>query len=328
MNWKTYLNTATSELSKYLKSDIQYSDIPKDGIRQIAWRETEIFIKGFKKWAPEQLILNENRKASQKDQRIMNAFLKKRKDGIPLAYILGKQDFYGLEFKVNKYTLIPRPETEELVGYVLDFLSCKDAKSCVSAEKAKIILIDIGTGSGCILTALLKNLHGKINFTEIYAVDENKDALDIAKRNTEKHMGKSYKIKFVKGSLLKFLSHKNALQCVSTEYVIIANLPYLSEEEYQSLSPEVKKHEPKSALVGGKEGYELICELINQIVFYRRTYPCRKYNIFLEISPTIYPVILKHCKNAKTPLKIRTVRDISKKIRFLHISIPPLILQK
>ena len=315
MIWKEYLLRITNKLKEYLKGDIQYSNMPRSEIRRIAWREIELFIEDFKKWSPEKLILNENKKINLADQNKLVVFLNKRQKGIPLAHILKKQQFYGLEFEVNKHTLIPRPETEELVEYVLHFVGTgfKPAPT----RDMNIILIDIGTGSGCILTAILKNLPGKVNFSEIYAVDKSRKALKTAEKNIKKHLGKTYKVNFIQGSLLQYVPRRGGFETrpYIKRYVIVANLPYLSEKEYQNLSPEVKNQEPKSALVGGEEGHELICKLIDQA---RAKMKC--FEIFLEISPAILPKIKEHLAELDVPLKQKIKHDLNGKARILHVS--------
>lgn len=313
MTWKEYLNKTVLQLTECLKNDIQYSKLSKSRIRQIAWREIEIFIEDSNKWTAGKLVLNENKRIKSADQKKLAGFLNKRKKGIPLAYILGKKQFYGMDFKVNKHTLIPRPETEELVENVLNYVetSFKPVSTRTSTYEVNKILIDVGTGSGCILTAILKNLPQNIKFKYVYAIDTSKEALAIAKKNIKKHLGNKYKINFIQGSLLNFIGRNTACP-TPTKYIIAANLPYLSEKEYQQLSPEVKKHEPKSALIGGKKGHELICKLIDQTAAKTKI-----FDIFLEISPTIYPEIKKHLVGQN--VSVKTNRDLSGKIRIIHI---------
>jgi len=298
MLWKKYLNQISAELAEYLRKDIQYFRIPVSEIRRIAWREIELFVEEFKHWPPERLILKENASISKQDQKKLDNFLNQRLKSVPLAHIIGKQKFYNLDFKINKNTLIPRPETEELIEYVLQHI------------KDNATLIDVGTGSGCILTAILKNLPKNTTLSKIYAVEISKPAIAIAKENIKKHFGAKYKVNFVNSPLLS----RNIAYHVPTRWVIVANLPYLSEKEYQNLSPEVKKYEPKSALVGGKNGHEIICKLIDQTIA-----SDNRFEMFLEISPTVYPQIKKHLARQNYNLKTKVKKDLSGKIRIMHI---------
>ena len=137
----------------------------------------------------------------------------------PLQYILGKAEFYGLKFKVNKHTLIPRPETEELVDWILreDFNS----------------LLDIGTGSGCIAIALAKN-----TTAQIAAIDNCEKALEVAKENAKRN---KVNINFSMQDILKSSS-------LSKVDVIVSNPPYVLESEKQKMKTNVLQYEPHLAL--------------------------------------------------------------------------------
>ncbi|MDR0977481.1 MAG: peptide chain release factor N(5)-glutamine methyltransferase [Endomicrobium sp.] len=157
----------------------------------------------------------------------------------PAAYITGYAGFMGLEFKVNKNVLIPRPETELLTESVLK----------IAKEKNKKSVLDLCTGSGCIAVSLA-NLG---NFEEITASDISTDALAAAKKNAE--INNIYKIKFIESDMFnKIPYHKFD--------IIISNPPYVSESEYTALEPELK-FEPKNALTAKDDGlffYKKIAE--------------------------------------------------------------------
>lgn len=308
MIWKDFFNTATDKLAGYLESDIQYSNISKNRIRQIARREIEIFVQHIKKWTPTNIILNENKIIPGKDQEKANRFIKKRQKSIPLAYILGYQEFRGLNFKVNKNTLIPRPETEELVEYALNFIS-----KPTNTKDGPLILIDVGTGSGCVITSIVGHLPKRLKDYRAFAVDASEKALRLAGFNAKHNLGKKNKIKFLKGSLLDFIRKEKIPE--KAELLITANLPYLSEKEYASLSGEVKNNEPKEALVGGPNGHELICKLLDQAV--KLSFNC---TIFLEISPAVYLAIEIYCATLAKPLKIRKFNDMSGITRILCVN--------
>ena len=137
----------------------------------------------------------------------------------PLQYILGKAEFYGLKFKVNKHTLIPRPETEELVDWILgeDFNS----------------VLDIGTGSGCIAIALAKN-----TTAQIAGIDNCEKALEVAKANAKLN---KVNINFSMQDLLKSSS-------LSKVDVIVSNPPYVLESEKQKMKANVLQYEPHLAI--------------------------------------------------------------------------------
>lgn len=180
-----------------------------------------------------------------------NQLIELRINGIPLQHILGEQDFMGITFKVNQDTLVPRRETEELVELALGLLS----------EKKEQIVIDIGTGSGCIPIALA-SFNKSVS---CLGIDISASALKIAKSNGEmNHVDKQ--ITWILSDLF---------QEISNEYynhvdMIISNPPYIKTEDIETLMVEVKEHEPRMALDGGEDG----------LVFYRRI--CNQGKRFLK----------------------------------------------
>lgn len=146
----------------------------------------------------------------------------------PLQYIIGKTDFYGLSLKVNQQVLIPRPETEELVDWII----CEVKKE----YKPDMKILDIGTGSGCIAIAIKKNLpHAKI-----YAIDISKKALEVASENTRLH---NLKISFKQKDILTDLKNDDE------KYdLIVSNPPYITPKEKKEMRKNVLAYEPHSAL--------------------------------------------------------------------------------
>lgn len=156
----------------------------------------------------------------------------------PLQYILGTQEFCGLDFAVNSSVLIPRPETELLVHAVL--------KEGGLAQG--MTLVDVGTGCGCIAVTLATILDG----VRILAVDCSAEALGIAKGNALRH-GVGEKIDWMEGDLLAPLRDRNLIGTVD---VIVSNPPYIAEGEWEQLQPEVRDFEPRLALAAGQNGTE------------------------------------------------------------------------
>ena len=162
----------------------------------------------------------------------------------PLAYLLGEQPFYGLNFKVNKHTLIPRPETEWLVDEALNILR----------EHTEIYtVIDVGTGSGAIAIALAKNAPD----IQILATDISAKALKVAQANAAKH---NAHITFIHNDGVSLVP----TNITTTPTLIIANLPYIPEADYVKLTPDVQS-EPRQALVAGSDGLDHYRTLLNQI---------------------------------------------------------------
>jgi release factor glutamine methyltransferase len=175
---------------------------------------------------------------------------------VPLPYIIGEWEFYGNSFKVTPDTLIPRPETEELVEHALAWLS--------KNPQAKQV-IDVGTGSGCIAISLALS---KPELT-IHAVDVSEAALNVAQENANRH-GVSDRIQFRQQDLLQNDSY--------TYDMIVANLPYIPTETLKEL--EVAQHEPWLALDGGASGLVLIEKLLQQ----SKQKMAKKFYIILEFE--------------------------------------------
>ena len=166
--------------------------------------------------------------------------VKRRGEGEPVAYLVGSREFFSLPFIVTKDVLIPRPETEGLVVRTIDLL--KDA--------AAPRIIDVGTGSGAIAVTLAKQLPK----ARLVATDISPAALAVAKANAERH-GVADRIEFVECDLLA------DPRTAGPWDVIVSNPPYVREDEYPARPRDVREHEPKSALVAGPTGAEIVARL-------------------------------------------------------------------
>ncbi|MCC7159112.1 MAG: peptide chain release factor N(5)-glutamine methyltransferase, partial [Ignavibacteria bacterium] len=168
--------------------------------------------------------------------------IKRRLNSEPLQYITGKSGFYGLNFRVNPYVLIPRPETELLVEKSLDFI--KEHR----LENPKIL--EIGTGSGCISISIANNIT-----CEIDAIDISEDALSVARENSESN-GTSSKISFQRKDILKDIESFEAYD------LVVSNPPYISNDEIAGLQEEVKNFEPFNALTDNSDGLDFYRKII------------------------------------------------------------------
>lgn len=177
-------------------------------------------------------------------------FINRLKRGWPIAYITGHKEFYDLDFIVNNRVLVPRPETETIVSLALERLqSMKTGR--------QPLLIDIGTGSGCIPVSIAKKFGQPL---KIIAVDISRSALRAAKKNAKRH---SVNIQFFRGDLLKPVNKAN-IQITNYRSLITANLPYLTREWFGS-EPSIQK-EPRTALIADDTtGLSLYEKLFKQI---------------------------------------------------------------
>lgn len=173
------------------------------------------------------LAMNPDLSFSEDEIRQWDSLLEKLKNEIPIQYILGKTYFYGLEFEVNENVLIPRPETEELVDWILK----EDKKS----KKPNLRILDIGTGSGCIAIALAKNLPD----ANVYAIDVSETALGTAKRNASRN---DTNVNFIKRNILE-------TEDLEMEFdIIVSNPPYVRNLEKHEIRKNVLDNEPHLAL--------------------------------------------------------------------------------
>ena len=190
------------------------------------------------------------------------ALLASRCSGIPTQHLTGKQEFWGLEFEVTPDVLIPRPETEHLIEVALDRLAVREIRAGrhPRLNGENVTLVDIGTGSGCIAVTLAKELSA----ATVYATDISTAALEVARRNAAR-LGVSDRVEFIESNLFEAFFESRATSHEPLLFdLILSNPPYVSLREAESLPVEVREHEPRVALFGGEEGYELYGELIPQ----------------------------------------------------------------
>ncbi len=172
-------------------------------------------------------------------------FVKRRAEGMPVAYIVGRKEFYSLNFRVTPDVLIPRPETEHAVIAVLDLLKA----SGLAAPQ----IVDVGTGSGCIAITIAKHAPQ----AQVTAIDQSPAALAIAAENAATHQVTD-RVTFVESDLLTALPSEQRFD------IIVSNPPYVTEAEWAELSPGVRDFEPRTALVGGTTGLEITTRLVAQ----------------------------------------------------------------
>lgn len=179
----------------------------------------------------EYLNLKDTEVPTDKNESLLK-ILEELKTGKPLQYVIGETEFYGLTFKVNPSVLIPRPETEELVEWILSDLR----KPKTSIEGLKII--DIGTGSGCIPISLKKNLPE----AQLFALDISQEALDVSTQNADLNQTM---VNFIQDDILNLLNK----QLIAEKFgIIVSNPPYVTDAEKEQMLPNVLQHEPHLAL--------------------------------------------------------------------------------
>ena len=201
--------------------------------------DSELLLTKVLKKSRQDILKNLNQKIHKNNFQKFSYLINRRSTHEPVAYILQKKEFWNKFFYVTKDTLIPRPETELMVDQLL-----KKYKN-----KKNISILDMGTGSGCIIISLLSELSNSVGV----GIDISHRALEIAKKNAINHCVNT-KIKFLNISLSRYSNKKHDL--------IVSNPPYISRREFQCLSEDIKKFEPRIALDGGNDGLDLIKKVI------------------------------------------------------------------
>jgi release factor glutamine methyltransferase len=187
------------------------------------------------------LYLSPDKPLTEDERSRFRGFVVRRKAGEPLQHLIGEVSFFGLTFKVRRDALIPRPETEELLDRTLKLVPREEPCRC----------LDLGTGSGVIAVCLARYLPA----AEVTAVDVSGEALALAAENAESN-GVADRIRFVESDWFSAVDGQFDL--------IVSNPPYVATEDLSSLAGEVKDHEPRVALDGGREGLERIRDLLAQ----------------------------------------------------------------
>ena len=200
--------------------------------------DSEILLSKTLNKTRENVLINLDQKINTKNISTYKEYLKRRSNNEPIAYILEEKEFWSKKFYVNKDTLIPRPETEMLVDKILKIY-----------HEKQISILDIGTGSGCIVISLLSSLKTSNGI----GIDISKNAILTAKKNALKYK-LSGRLKFFNNSINNIFSKKFDL--------IVSNPPYVDSKDIKNLSDDIKRFEPRIALDGGNDGLDLIKKVI------------------------------------------------------------------
>ncbi len=226
------------------------------------------------------------------------------KEEKPIQYILGETEFFGLNFNVNEHVLIPRPETEELVDWIISYYSESFdlAQDRLREQSQQLKILDIGTGSGCIAVSLAKNLPN----AKVYALDISKEALKVAKQNAELN---NVELEFIEHSILSPMTEARR----SKFDIIVSNPPYVRVKEKELMKPNVLENEPHLAL---------FVEDDNPLLFYKAICEFAKINLkkdgklFFEINEYLGNDMIQLLKSYNFK-EIELKQDIFKKDRMI-----------
>ncbi len=228
--------------------------------------------------------------ADEPTRTAFRELVRRRADGTPVAYLVGRREFYALDFEVNPDVLIPRPETELLVVALLDNVKKRPASNTMME------IADVGTGSGALAVCAAKYVPN----SHVTAIDISPAALAVARRNAERH-GLADRITFVEGDLL------SAEPAEPRFDYIVSNPPYVSTSEMEQLARDVRDHEPHVALRAGERGTDVVAPLIEQAA--SRLKPGG--TLFIEVSPMIAGEVEQLIRQQASLELGQTIRDLA-----------------
>ena len=252
----------------------------------------ELVCGHFLGFTKNQIKLKMNENINQSDLINIYNTCNELKTGIPVQYVLNEAYFYNLKFYVNKFVLIPRPETEELVEIVLNYIKNNKITS----------VLDIGTGTGCIPISIKKNI-GKLN---VFGLDISEEALEIASLNAKANFTE---VIFSKTDILNTNNINNSIFDI-----IISNPPYILKKEALKMENHVLNYEPSLAL---------FVEDSNPIIFYKKIIDLCLSSLsdrgvlFFELNPLFANDVKDYADNSKLFSLVEIINDMSSKQRFL-----------
>lgn len=241
-----------------------------------------------------QLLLTAAMTITKAERENFSQFIQRRAAREPLQYILGTQEFYGLTLQVTPDVLIPRPETEELVAWIVAEHTASHRTS------AAVHILDIGTGSGCIACALATEYPR----AHITAIDASKLALDVARRNVAA-LNLNARITLV---------HGDFFPTAATPFdIIVSNPPYIPTRDVATLQPEVATWEPRTALDGGPDGLGAIRAIIDAAPHHLTP----GGTLFLEMGHDQANAVTSYLRKSEKFAQVRTKHDVAGIARFV-----------
>ena len=248
--------------------------------------DSEILLSRVLNKTREELLTNLDQIVSPNKINRFNTLLDRRSNKEPIAYILEEKEFWSKNFIVNESALIPRPETELMVEKIVQNLHCKNA-----------FILDIGTGTGCILISIISELKDAKGI----GIDISNKAIKVALQNLKKHK-LSNRIRFLRKPLSDMYNYKFDL--------VVSNPPYIITKDIRNLEDDIKKFEPKLALDGGNDGLDVI----KKVIYKSRSILKIKGMLALEIGNEQFKKVSKILRSNKFKTKY-LVKDYRENVR-------------
>ena len=258
LNIKEILDKTVNYFKKY--------DIPQPRL------DAEVLLADLLKMERINLYVNFDRPLTSEEIDSYREMILKRRQGTPVAYLVGQKEFMGLKFKVNSNVLIPRPETEHLVQTILNRID--------TWEQEEVKIADIGTGSGAIIISIAKLSDGLVKGI---GIDISEASLNLAQENAV-NLEVDEQLEFKEGDLLEPLEE--------TVDIIVSNPPYIPSEELDDLQKEVQQ-EPKLALDGGEDGLDYYRKIINDAPEYLTTDGLLAFEVGIKQSQDVADLLEK-----------------------------------
>jgi len=239
-----------------------------------------------------QLYVQFNEVVPDSQRTVMRDLVKRRTQAEPVAYLIGRREFFGLEFRVTRDVLVPRPDTETLV---LELVT--EARKF---ERPRIL--DVGTGSGCIAIAAAVSVPTAL----VTAVDDSSAALAVARENAARHKTGD-RVTFLEGDMFAPVPPGTMFDFVAS------NPPYVADGEIEQLPPDIRQHEPLQALRGGRDGHDEISRLLAGAPLVLK--PGGK--LLVEFSPEQADLILQLCGESPGFREPKILKDLEGRARVL-----------
>ncbi|MBP6945517.1 peptide chain release factor N(5)-glutamine methyltransferase [Patescibacteria group bacterium] len=280
-----------------------------------AWKETETLLAFILLQERTWLVAHSEESLSTRQMERFFSLIERRAQHEPLAYLTGSGEFYGYLFHLNKYVLIPRVETEELIERASLQLTRLVQEREKNGAGNDLLVWDVGTGSGAIAISI-KNQFPTV---DTIASDVSEEALVVAKKNAARFLAPEYQPIFIQGSLLTSDIKEIILDHKIKTLVVVANLPYLPHSDKEVLQKSVVAYEPSIALFADEEGNALILLLAEQLAAFIKEYSCSLMAYF-EFDPPQANTLKEKVQALFPEASVTIHQDAYERERFLEVN--------